>query len=501
MDNKLLQYLKSCIDGLMSRNSVIRNSAFYILFHLEVNYNRKYKKSFLGNELVHSNLFNMMKLYSNNKYAIQQGFALLVQFAKGGEKTVCLNLLKDGVIDIIETKLADIDSVFNKMMPCDLDVLKSASQFVSHITYQGETSNTMDIVRIVLKILKLIVNKHEIEFKDIIFYNLRTIFNIISGKKFDKILRHYMFVKMTEDNGRLLTSILHWSKYKKVIPIRCTALCIIDEFLRHVDTFVCSIHKLVYHYRIIEYIKQCIVIHVNGEKWDEEERQKVLSILLGIVKCGHAPKYFDLLLQDNDIMNVIGKALKSKRRNEWTIAIEFVISVLTQVINDKTKIDTASNKIYWSEDFDESYLNAYKKCLTKLFYWKEGSMISDLCVWFDNYQDISLNMTKYDVQNMFLFFKIMVLIIKNNWIEVKYIKHKFNENGLMECLIKNGFVIYDYKTDNDQILKVNKGLLRYIAKEHQFCVAPLDTELDILYDNILFLTRLCEEALGFVLHK
>ena len=144
-------------------------------------------------------------------------------------------------------------------------------------------------------------------------------------------------------------------------------------------------------------------------------------------------------------------------------------------------------------------LNIYTKDINKLFRWKESLIIKGVCILFDNYKSIvcyNKATAKMLIIEIFNFLKSIVLIIKNNWIEQKYIQHKFNKYELIPLLIRNKFVVYDYLSNNNNLLDVNVRLLTKILQKYYIS----QTFESIKYD-ISFIIQICEQELGFILCK
>ena len=497
----------------MSSNHSIRNAAVYILWKLEWHFNLnhyntfKKKKSILINYKVHLNTINMMKKYSHNAYSIQQGFALLAQIADGNRST-CIELLDDGIIDVLKININDIYSL-NGIKQSDLDLLKSTSKFLANVTNKGEclrmalTSKSSDILTMVLKLFKLIEYKQYPQLLTIIYYTLKSILNM-SNKLHNISIHDHLWEELIKDNGTLLRSVFNFVNFKESYRIRKIALHIIHriiarrlELAQYLDYLLDppepSLSTLINQYKIMKYIKQ--FIHNAEESMESKERIRLLQIFNNIIGYQihyftYDTKYYNLLLLDNDIMNIIYNSLKSRESNENLNAIRFINSIL---IHAKT-----INKWY----SNENYLNEYISCIKTLLHWKEGLMIEGICVWFDNYNTNSSNksdaINKVIIMEMFNLLEIIVLMIKKNWIQRKYIQHKLNKNELIPSLIKNKFVEYDFTTNNSKLLNVNSKLLRKIIQKH-------DIDKKIIAsakDDILFITKLCEEKLGFILiHK
>ena len=487
----------------MSCDNDIRNIAVYILWKLEWNFNYHFekkwerKKSILIDYKIHFYILDMMKKYSYNKFTIQQGFALLAQVAEG-ERSTCFELVQnDEIINVLKKELDNIYSTrLDKFERSDLDLLKSTSKFLKLVTEKGEclnmalTSKSIDILNMVFKIFQLIQHQTELQYVPIILCTLQSI--LYMSDDFNNIsINKHLFIKLLQDNGTLLISIFNFVNFKKSFHIRNVALSFIGRAIARNLVSNCidpqpSMDILVNQkkYDIMKYIKQFIYISDEDStrphkvKW--QERLILLDIFSLFVKFG--VNYYWSILTNDDVMNIIYDAVVSDEKDEWFAGIGIITEILTQ--------PQRMNKEYgypWN-------------FIRRLLHWKQGLMIEGICRlfgWYNANNCFKMVIVKRMIMEMFTLLKGIVFIIKEEWIKKEYIQHKLNEYELMPSLIRIKFVVYDYLTNDNTLLRVNAKLLTKIIRKYDIDKKTFGS----IKDDILYLTRICEEELGFILRK
>lgn len=450
-DEKLLKYLWKILDT--SINDIIRDITCYILIEIEANHKVHFRKSILMKYGIHLETFLMMQKYSQ-QLTVLQGFSILTEITnknENGRQDCHTLLLNNGRINFVKMQLNEI--YLKKIMSqLDVDVLYYTSSFMSNLTLTRNNTIPYDFINIAIQIFQAIddecIKNQNQSINETMFNVIQMLYQIYRNHHY---MRKQLYEILSGDNHLLLKSILKYIKFKRCGDVRLSVFWLLREMIGDFELAMIASTRFIelVNYSITE-IKQFIKCF----EMTDDEICCVLAILLLINQNG-GEQCYNLILDDDDMMNIICNSIQSQKTKQWMIAVR----CLLQILNNCRK-----------------YLKKYVSFFVKIIHWKQGSIIAALCKWIENYHIISKNkFNRTDIRQIFNFFRNFVIMIEDKCIDEKYVIDKFNENNLIQNMITSKFITYQ----NNELLLNQYQLNKMTINERKLDVGRFG--YDILY--------------------